>query len=230
MNRNFWNEEYSKASHLTLSDEPSEDLATFVRWALRNSEWPPFPEHGLVIDLGCGNGRNIIAMCKEANMRGIGIDISSVALSQAKLASKSLDIKFIEQSISKPIPVEDQSVDVVLDMMTSHFLNESERTAYVEELARITKPFAWVFFKTFVFEGDMHIKRLLQDYPAGEENSYIHPKIKVLEHVFTEEEIYALFSPYFKIYKMLKSYKHVTTDGKPYKRRTISVYMERKRD
>lgn len=230
MNRNFWNEEYKKGEHLTLSTEPSEDLGTFVRWALRNSEWPPFPEGGLVLDLGCGNGRNIIALCKEASMKGVGIDISSVAISQAKQASKNLPITFIEQSIEKPIPLEDGSVDVVLDMMTSHFLNEAERIAYVEELARITKPFAWVFFKTFVFEGDMHIRRLLEEHPAGEVNSYIHPKIKVLEHVFTEEEITDLFSPYFTIFKMLKSYKHVTSDGKPYKRRTVSVYMERRRD
>jgi hypothetical protein len=35
-------------------------------------------------------------------------------------------------------------------------------------------------------------------------------------------------APYFKIYKTIKSYKHVR-DGKPYKRRTVSVYMEKKR-
>jgi hypothetical protein len=48
-------------------------------------------------------------------------------------------------------------------------------------------------------------------------------------HLNTEQEIYDLFSPNFKIFKMLKSYKHVL-DGKPHKRRTVSVYMERKRD
>jgi hypothetical protein len=92
------------------------------------------------------------------------------------------------------------------------------------------KPYGWLFFKTFILEDDAHAKRLLAEHPAGESNSYIHPRINALEHVWTEEEIADFFSPHFKIYKMLKSYKHISSDGKPYKRRTISVYMERMRD
>lgn len=230
MTTNFWNNEYKKAKHLTLSEEPAEDLQSFVRWALRNSEWPPFPTGGFVLDIGCGNGRNIIALCKEAHMRGLGIDISSVALSQAKKVKGKLEIDFLEQSVNKKLPLQDASVDICLDMMTSHFLNEKERLSYVKEIARVTKPYSWMLFKTFVLDQDSHAKRLLEEFPAGERNSYIHPRIKVLEHVFDESEIVELFSPYFKIYKMLKSYKHVTKDGKPYKRRTISVYIERKRD
>lgn len=230
MTTNFWNSEYKKAKHLTLSDEPAEDLQSFVRWAVRNSEWPAFPAGGFVLDIGCGNGRNIIALCKEANMKGLGIDISSVALSKAKQLKGNLKIDFLEQNANKKIPLDNASVDVCLDMMTSHFLNEKERSLYIQEIARVMKPYSWMLFKTFVLDQDSHAKRLLEDHPAGERNSYIHPRIKVLEHVFEEDEIIELFSPYFKIYKMLKSYKHVTKEGKPYKRRTISVYMERKRD
>ena len=45
----------------------------------------------------------------------------------------------------------------------------------------------------------------------------------------TLDELEELFSPYFIIHKMIKSYKHFK-DGKPYKRRTVCVYLERKRD
>lgn len=230
MTKNFWNDEYKKSEHLTLSVDPAEDLQKFVRWALRNAEWPPFPEGGFVLDIGCGNGRNIIALCDEAKMEGLGIDISGVALSQARISAKKLPIEFKEQSAKNPFPLPDNSVDVVLDMMSSHFLNEKERASLLSEIVRVMKPYGWFFFKTFILDEDLHAKRLIKDFPADEKNSYIHPKIKSMEHVWTDDEIVDLFSPYFKIYKMIKSYKHISSDGKPYKRRTVSVYMERKRE
>lgn len=228
----FWNKEYQTGEHLAMSTEPSGDMITFVKWANRNSEWPPFPKHGLVVDAGCGNGRNIVPLCGEYNMNGIGIDISATAIEQARNFAKEKgvdNVNFFVQDLSAPIPAEDQSVDVFLDMMTGHFLKEDDRKKYVEEIVRIIKPYGWLFFKTFVLDGDSHAQRLIKEHPAGEENSYIHPRIGVHEHVFTDDEIIDLFSPYFKIYKMIKSYKHIK-DGKAYKRRTISVYMERMRE
>ncbi len=235
MTQQFWNKEYTNATHLTLSEEPAEDLLTFVRWVVRNSEWHPFPEGGFVLDIGCGNGRNIGNICEEYKMRGLGIDISEQALiiAREKFVTKlALPIEFKKGSVGDALDLEDESVDVSLDMMTMHFLNEKSRTAYVAELARVIKPFGWMFLKTFVLEGDQNAARMIRDYrtPDKEHNSYIHPKLKVLEHVFTQDEIMELFTPYFVVHKMIKSYKHVTKDGKPHKRRTMSIYLERKRD
>ncbi len=227
--KNFWEKEYKKATHLKMSDEPAEDLLNFIKWTKRNAEWDPFPKDGFVLDLGCGNGRNIIALAKEFNMTGTGIDISAEAIEQAKKSSKGTTLDFFAKEISGKIDLDNQTADVVLDMMTSHFLNNEERKLLAEEIKRVIKPYGWFFFKTFILDGDSHAKRLLRDNPAGEEGSYIHPRIKVSEHVFTDEEIGSLFCPEFKIHKMLKSYKHVL-DGKPHKRRTVSVYMERMRD
>ncbi len=230
--KKFWNKEYAVPKHLTLSDEPSEDLVTFARWADRNSEWPPFPQGGMVVDIGCGNGRNLIAVCKSGNMKGYGVDISDVAIEQAKKASKELltPIEWRVGDLSDPIPLPDQSVDVVLDMMSSHHLDKAGRTALIQEIVRVMKPFGWFFFKTHVKEGDLHAKRLLKDHPGKEENTYIHPRMGTPEYIWTEDEIHKAFSTYFKIHKVNKSYRHVTKDGKAHKRRTISAYMERLRD
>lgn len=226
--KKFWNDEYKNPEHLTMSEEPSSDLITFVRWAEKNAEWHPFPRGGFILDIGCGNGRNIISLARESGMKGLGFDISSEAIHQAKKHSDKLPIEFVVQGAEEKLPVPDESVDVVLDMMATHFLNEKQRGELVGEIVRVMKPYGWLFFKTFILEGDKNAERLLAEKPAGEKNSYIHPKIGVMEHVWTEEEIYETFSPYFKIYKMIKSHKHIK-DGQPHKRRTISVYMEKKR-
>lgn len=251
--KSFWNKEYANPEHLRMSTEPSSDLETFEKWAIRNAEWYPFPKEGLVLDVGCGNGRNTIHLCATYEMKGAGFDISAVAIEQAKKAlqeenkatGKNTEIEWSVQSASERLPAEDESVDVVIDLMTSHFLREKERVLYIQELVRTMKPFGWLLFKTFILDGDFHAKRLISESPdtgeiihdaegkiienlPPETNSYIHPKIGVYEHVWTEAEIHEVFGPYFKIHKMIKSYKHVR-DGKPYKRRTVSVYMEKKR-
>lgn len=101
--RKFWNDEYKNPEHLTMSLEPSSDLQTFVRWAIRNAEWDPFPRGGLVLDIGCGNGRNVIALCKEAHMKGFGFDISEEAIRQANKSKEDLPITFTVQGARKQL-------------------------------------------------------------------------------------------------------------------------------
>ncbi len=228
----FWNTEYKDAKHLTLSEEPSSDLLTFVKWVNRNSEWPAFFQGGFVLDMGCGNGRNIGNLCEQYHMKGLGIDISDTAIKQASEKFSHLkSVRFNKGSIYDKLELENESVDVILDLMVIHFLDDNKRHEYIKDIARVIKPFGWMLLKTFVLDGDQNAIRMIKDYPTPkkEHNSYIHPKFKALEHVFTEEEIDELFSPYFIIHKKIKSYKHIK-DGKPYKRRTICVYLERKRD
>lgn len=231
-NNNFWNKEYKDAKHLTLSEEPSSDLLSFVKWVNRNSEWPAFFQGGFVLDVGCGNGRNIGNLCEEYHMKGLGFDISETAIKQASEKFKSLKkLEFKVGNIYDNLELENESVDVVLDMMVIHFLNDHKRHEYIKDISRVIKPFGWMLLKTFVLDNDQNAIRMIKDYPTPdkEHNSYMHPKFKGLEHVFTEDELDELFSPYFIIHKKIKSYKHFK-DGKPYKRRTICVYLERKRD
>ncbi|MES2059870.1 MAG: class I SAM-dependent methyltransferase [Patescibacteria group bacterium] len=226
MTKKFWNKEYKSGEHLALSTEPSSDMLSFVHWAERNAEWHPFPRGGMILDIGCGNGRNIIALSREAKMKGYGFDISGEAIAQANTLGKGIGIKFEVRSAATDLPLPDRSVDVVLDMMTSHFLQKDERENLLKEILRVMKPYGWLFFKSFILEGDQNAARMIKENPGGEENSYIHPKIGVFEHVWTEEGLCEFFAPHFKIHKLIKSYKHVK-DGKAWKRRTASLYLEK---
>lgn len=227
--KDFWNKEYRNPKHLALSDNQSEDLEKWTRWLGRNAEQPVLTNRAKVLDLGCGNGRNLIYLAKEFAVKGHGYDISEEAISQAakRARAENLPLTFEVRALTEPLPHADESIDVILDMMSSHFLIESEREAFRTEVLRVLKPGGWFFFKSFIAEGDLHVKRLLKENAADEQGAYIHPRLGVYEYVWTEQAIYDFFGPHFEIHKVEKSHKHIS-HGKAFKRRTVVVYLEKK--
>ncbi|PIR57656.1 MAG: hypothetical protein COU71_02900 [Parcubacteria group bacterium CG10_big_fil_rev_8_21_14_0_10_38_31] len=225
--RKFWNKEYKEVKHLSLSSNPSEDLLKFTRWLGRQYKGAYLGRSDTVLDVGCGNGRNLVYLAKTFGIKGIGVDISKEAIAQARDMSKGLPLEYKCQSIADSILVDDESCSLVLDMMTSHVLNSEKREHLLNEIVRILKPGGWFFFKTFLLDEDRHAERLLRENPAEEKGTYIHPKSGTPEHVFTEDEIGKVLDPYFIIHKISKSHRHILK-GKAFKRRSISVYAEKK--
>lgn len=222
----FWDREYTNPEHLKLSTAVSEDLAKFTRWVERRERTDLLQPTESVFDAGCGNGRNLIYFANTYNMQGIGVDISSAAIAQARTASKNLPLTYHVGSARNPLEAENESQAIVLDMMTSHFLNADGRTALRDELFRVLKPGGYVFMKTFLKDGDLHTERLLKDYPGSEPGTYIHPVMGVPEFVYSEEELVAFLNERFIVRRIYRSHKHVSR-GKARKRRTISIYAEK---
>lgn len=222
----FWDREYTNPEHLKLSDKESQDLAKFTRWVIRRERHDLLQPNESAFDAGCGNGRNLIYLGNEFEMKGVGVDISAAAIAQAKAASRELSISYHVGSAANPLPAEDDTQALALDMMTSHFLTKEERTKLRDELFRVLKPGGFLFMKTFLKDGDLHTRRLIEEYPGKEEGTYIHPVMGVAEYVYTEEELVAFLSEKFIVRKIYRSHKHISR-GKARKRRTISIYAEK---
>ncbi len=226
--KTFWNKEYAQGTHLTLSERVAEDLVSFANWIGRNGEDFALTNKTNVLDIGCGNGRNLLYLNQQYGCHGIGTDISEEGLRQAQEVSKKSPITFIVHSITEPFDLPDASIDLVLDMMVSHVLRDNERVKFRGEMLRVLKLGGWFLFKTHLKDGDVHSERLLKKHGADEKNSYIHPRLKVYEHVWSEAEIRDFFGPHFEIIKILRSHKHLI-HGRAGKRRTVSVYMRKPR-
>jgi ubiquinone/menaquinone biosynthesis C-methylase UbiE len=222
----FWDQEYTNPQHLKLSERESGDLAKFTRWVIRQKRGDILSVGYSAIDAGCGNGRNLIWLANEFDMKGVGVDISSAAIAQARRASHDLDIKYEVGSAGAPLPASDESQSLALDMMTSHFLTKAERQGLLDELWRTMMPGGFLFMKTFLRDEDRHTERLLQEFPGPEEGSYIHPVMGVPEHVYRESEIKDFLSEKFIIRQLYRSHRHKSKDGNG-KRRTISIYAEK---
>ncbi len=223
----FWDREYAGGGeHLALSDEESEDLAKFTRWLGRQKAELPLGRDTRVLDLGSGNGRNLVFLAREFGVSGIGYDSSTAAVAEARRMADGLPLSFEARSIAGAIDLPDGSQDLALDMMTSHFLKAGERAFLRDEIHRLLRPGGWLFMKTFLRDDDLHTERLLKDHPADEPGSYIHPVIGVYEHAYGEEELLAFLGERFVVHKVYRSHKH-RSHGKARKRRTVSVYAQK---
>jgi SAM-dependent methyltransferase len=218
----FWDQEYTNPKHLKLSVIESGDLVKFTRWIARQEDSTTLT--GSAFDAGCGNGRNLIYLANTFHMKGAGVDISAAAIAQARRASPALSIKYHVASAGDPLPAEDNSQSLGLDMMTSHFLDKGGRERLRDEFHRIITPGGFLFMKTFLKDEDGHTARLLKEAPGQELGSYIHPVMGVAEYVYSEEELVAFLSEKFIIRKVYRSHRHRGGAGK---RRTISIYAEK---
>lgn len=223
----FWDKEYTNPEHLKLSENVSADLEKFIRWFSRQKGLQNVFDLGKsAIDAGCGNGRNLIYLAQNFGMKGIGVDISSAAIAQAKRASEKLNITYHVGTAGSPLPAEDETQSLALDMMASHFLSKEERTQLRDEIHRVLIPGGYLFMKTFLKDEDRHTERLLKEFPGKEEGSYIHPVMGVPEYVYSEDELVKFLGEKFLIRKVSRSHRH-TVKGGAGKRRTISIYAEK---
>jgi len=94
--------------------------------------------HGLrVADLGCGTGVNAVWMA-ESGAQVTGIDVSPGMLAEARSKPGAGSIRFIEQSLEKPLPLDADAFDRVLCSLA---LEHVEDLAHAfGEMRRIVRP------------------------------------------------------------------------------------------
>ncbi len=228
--RAVWNAEYDEPQYFTMSMQQSAELGRFVRWLKKDSGNDIF-EYIRALDVGCGNGRNLLYLAENYGTTGMGCDLSDVAVAQATRAAKEHNIKdvsFFVHDLAEKFALEDASFDLVMDMMVSHCLDKAGREQFIKEVVRMLKPGGWYLVKTFMKEGDQHAKRLIEKSPGTEPDSYIHPRLGVMEHVWTEQSLHEFLEPYFNIKFTVRSSGYQRWNNQPYKRRYMVVYAEKK--
>jgi SAM-dependent methyltransferase len=218
----FWNAEYATHEHFALSNTVIEELERFTRYIERNHGGMPRKQH--VLDVGCGNGRNIIWLGNEYDATGTGFDFSETALTEAHKEAGNVRVNFRIQDIADRFPEENDTYDMVIDFMSSHILVGPARNTYLQEVLRVLKPGGWFVLKTLLRDDDGHASRLLKEAGTDIQGVYIHPKTGAKEYAGSEDELTTELSPYFDIEKKQKSHAH-KLDGKPNKRRFIVYYL-----
>lgn len=220
-----WDKEYKKPVLVTKYDQPQKDTLKFIKFAKKEGVTL---NNASVLDLGSGTGRNANYLAKEgAQVTGLETSAEAIKIARERAAKLEINVKYFKGSIGKTYPLDNDSVDLTIDVFTSHLLTEEEREIYLNEVARVLKPGGLFFVKTMAKEGDANAQSLLRSSPGKEKDTYILPELNIQERVFSEADFRDLYSKDFQIIKIEKKTALIPFKNQSYKRRFLVAYLKK---
>lgn len=238
MQGHAWENEYHKKKLVTLGDKPQASVLKFLKWLKKNNPRPagaPFDKGDfMILDLGCGTGRNSNYLAERGNIVA-GMEISETALSIAKARALQLcEVgcrtipQYIKQSIGQaPYPFTDNHFDFALDVTSGNSLTEAERDIYLKETHRVLKPDGYFFVRTLCKEGDDNAKNLLSRFPGKEHDTYVLPDVGITERVFSREDFISTYTKFFEILNLDKETHYTRMNNRSYKRNFWIGYLQK---
>ena len=221
-----WEREYKNPLFVTKGEDPQADTLRFLKYLKKEEKFRV--EERVVLDLGCGTGRNSNYIADKGNTV-IGIEISSTALEIAKARAKEMgvEVDYRLGDIGMPYAIEDKTVDVIIDVTSSNSLDEAGREVYLNEMNRVLKEDGYIFVRALCKDGNKNVKALLLSDPGREKDTYVLRKLGLVERVFSREDITELYGRYFKIIKLEKKSGYTTYDDRIYKRDYWLAYLQK---
>lgn len=102
---------------------------------------------GRCLDFGCGHGNYTIPLARLVGPTGevLALDRDAEVLQRLGDRARRAEIenvRVLSPSAKTTLPVEDESIDVVLiyDVLHDHYFTAKQRTALMEEAGRVTRP------------------------------------------------------------------------------------------
>ncbi len=221
-----WDKEYQNNRLVTGSNEPQNDFKRFYKYLRKIGTQTIDTLH--VLDLGSGTGKNSIFLA-ERGATVTGLDISQTALSLAKKRAVEADVEttFIHQSFGEVYPFENNSFNLVLDVMSSNSLSEGERSVYLSEVDRVLSPGGHFFVRLLARDGDKHAETLIRTHPGTEPGTYRLPEVGIVERVLSEKEFRAYYEPLFTIVKLERKSGYMRVGKRLYKRQYWIGYLQK---
>jgi SAM-dependent methyltransferase len=137
-----------------------------------------FSKEMLILDAGCGEGRNTHYFI-QGGYRIVGVDSNASAISMARISGRTLDSNFDAQRFQvgflEDIPFHSGAFDVVLSSAVLHFSkSKAHFLVLLEEHMRVLKPggIFWLRMCTDAggtFELKDKLSLLMQELPDGTE-------------------------------------------------------------
>jgi len=96
------------------------------------------PKNGKLVDLGAGQGQDSLFFCQN-NFKVTSTDFCQNAINISKDRNHCSNIDFQIVDLSKKMPFEDNSFDIVYSHMALHYFNHKETQKLFNEINRILK-------------------------------------------------------------------------------------------
>ncbi len=223
--KNRWELEYQDPKLVATSFEPTKDAKDFARFLKKKCGTV---EDMRVLDLGSGIGKNAHFFAERgANVTGIEISDSAREIAEKQAKDTDVTVIYKKGNIGAPLPFPDKTFDAILDVLSSNSLSEEERVTYLKESARVLKSGGHMLVKALCKDGDKNAKELLKKFPGKEKDTYTLPQTGIMERVFSESDLRALYSTYFTIISLKKTSHYPRVSGRLYKRNYFVLMLQK---
>lgn len=183
--------------------KPTEEVIWFLNKYYKNK--------GKLLDIGCGNGRNLIPFAK-LNFECHGIDFSENMLKNAKTLADKNKVKIsLELANITKIPYPNNSFDYCLHIASLHHLNlKEEQLKSLQETYRVLKQNGLVLLTVW---NKLQLKFLFKP-----KDTYVSWKINNKRY----KRYYHLFT-YFELKRLIKKTKFKIIEAKPFGKNLVFV-------
>lgn len=223
--KEVWEKEYLNPKLVTRDWEPQKQTKKFFKW-LRKGQGMDLSEIS-ALDLGCGTGRNSIYLAEYgAQVTGYDISPSAIKMGQRKALETGVSVTLEARNIGEVYPLEDHSIDVVMDIIASNSLTDREREVYIKEILRVLKSGGMLYVKGLWKEGDKNAKNLIQKFPGPDPDTYIMPGLDLCEKVFDQQTLKEWYKD-FEILMFQSREGYAQFEGKSFKRKYFDVYFKK---
>ena len=147
--------------------------------------------HGLVLELGCGSGRDTATLV-DAGLSVVGIDLSPSEIEVARGAVPKAT--FFVQDLRAPFPIAPDHVDVIVASLSLHYFSWAETLQVIKRINAILGPTGLLLCR---LNSTRDRDYGAVGYPAIEENYYLvegRPK-----RFFDVSSIQSLFSKGWRV-------------------------------
>lgn len=97
------------------------------------------PTSGKLLDLGAGQGQDSIYFA-QGGYDVTCTDVEETALDKARQRAGDLAIEFLQVDVTKDLPFDDDSFDVVYAHLSLHYFDDATTRAVFKEIHRVLKP------------------------------------------------------------------------------------------
>ena len=145
----------------------------------------PFPPGLDILELGCGNGKNIPALLKTASsVTAVDFSRNAVQLSREQFTDENISV--IEADVCC-LPFEDEKFDAVCSIHILEHLSEKDRTQSRNEICRVLKPGGFLAVRVFSID-DMRFGKGVE----VEKNTFSRGN-GINYHYYTNNELESIF-------------------------------------
>lgn len=221
-----WEQEYKNPKLVTKDSKPQKDVLRYLKYLRKDCKF--VLEDASALDLGSGTGRNSNYIAKHgAAVTGIEISTTAIKLAADRAEEMEVIVTYHHKSMGEPFPIEDNSINLILDITSSNSLTEAEREVYLKECSRVLQRGGHMFVKTLCKDGDKNAKALIAKFPGEEKDTYVNQDMGLTERVFTHEDFKALYEPFFVIDSLRQKTNYTRFGGQSYKRNFWLAYMHK---